>query len=113
MPNTSICNYRITWRTCRNKPLIQGKTERLLFRLLDQISEKNDLHTLIVDVYDEGREVVVFVSTNNLELSPNSIAYLLRHGTGGVIRRSHPDFKKLPAIWTSKYTLETYGELDE
>lgn len=113
MSNTSECTYTIVWRTCREKPIVQDDTERLLRHSLAKIATINGLKIKEISVHAGGREVAVTVSTDNTDLSPNSIAYMLRHKTGGVIRRSKAEFQKLPAIWTSEYRLWTTGNNNE
>jgi len=104
------CTYHFAWRTCRNRPIITGETEATLRRLLDEISEENGLEVELFEARLDGREVNVRVSTQDLNLSPRSIAYKLRKGTGGYLRRSNPEIQKLPSTWTSEYRVRTFGK---
>lgn len=86
-----------------------GEPLALFAELAKKLAQDHQFDIRGLEVRD-GNEVLVTVATDDAHLSPHSIARILKRQTGGVLRRTFPELKKLPATWTNEYAATTVGE---
>ena len=103
-------NYHLVWTPKRRSPILKGAIandlKEIFIRKASEIGIKIEAMEIMPD------HVHLFV-VSNPKLSPQQIVKRLKGEASLILRKTYPQLKKIPCLWSSSYYCGSVGQVSE